>query len=68
MKTRNPAVLLTEFVEAVGQASGAAGQLTHHFRNPGWMVIRDNLDRIKDNCVGLAVKGTMGGPNAKIRQ
>ena len=50
--------LLTGFVEGITQAEGAAGQLIHHFRNPGWMVLRDNLSLIKDKCVGMAVKAT----------
>lgn len=66
MKKKTAPVLLTEFVEAMNQAEGAAGQLIHHFRNPGWIVIRDHLSRIKDRCVGLAVKGTEGIKNAQL--
>lgn len=64
MKEKTAPVLLTEFVEAMNQAEGAAGQLIHHFRNSGWIVIRDNIAIIKDKCVGLAVKGTQGVFNA----
>lgn len=66
MKKKTAPVLLTEFIEGMNQAEGAAGQLIHHFRNPGWITIRDHLSRIKDRCVGLAVKGTQGSSDAKF--
>lgn len=66
MKQKSIPALLSEFIEAVTQSEGAAGQLIHHFRNPGWIAIRDNLSMIKDKCVGLAVKGTDGIENAKV--
>ena len=66
MGKKSAAALLTQLVEALGQSEGAAGQLIHHFRNPGWMIIRDNLTRAKDLSVGLAVKGTLGGNNAGL--
>lgn len=46
MKKSKPQ-LLSEFIEAVNEASGCAWQMVHIFQDPRWMLLRDVLDGVK---------------------
>jgi len=47
--------ILSEFIEGLNDANGAASQLVHHFQNPKWMAIRDMLNIIRDSYISGAV-------------
>lgn len=46
--------LLNQLIEALGQASGAAGQILHVHQDPRWFMIRDALDLAKEGVTGVA--------------
>lgn len=55
MRERSQAVILSEFIEAVGQAATGSWAMAHYLANPRFIVIRDNLEKIKSKCVAIAV-------------
>lgn len=46
--------ILNELAESLGQAIGAASQLTHVQRNPKWLTIRQALELSKEGVMSLA--------------
>lgn len=55
MKERSQAMILSEFIESVGQAATGSWALAHYLGNIKFLAIRDNLERIKTKCVAIAV-------------
>lgn len=60
---RNKTLVLSEFIEGLNDANGAASQLIHHYQNPKWMAIRDILNFIRDGCIKMAVAEGIEGAN-----
>lgn len=46
--------LLNQLIEALGQASGAAGQIIHQHQDPRWFMVRDMLDLAKEDATTRA--------------
>ena len=48
--------ILSEFIEGLNDANGAASILIHHFQNPKWMAIRDMLNIVRDSYISGSVQ------------
>ncbi len=47
----NEIKLFTDAIEGLDQATGACSQLVHlHGGDPRWMIMRDAVDMVKDEC------------------
>lgn len=58
--------LLKELIEAVSQASGAASGLIHYSGDaPGFIVIRDCLELMKEGVLSVASSSSMLAPVRK---
>jgi len=61
MKEPNQAILIKEFIEGLGQASGAASQMIHMHQDPRWMIMRDLLESVRDVTMRSTVIPTRNG-------
>lgn len=54
-KLESNTVLLTDFLEGLNEAIGAAGVMMHHHQDMRWHFLRKILEEAKDTCVKFAV-------------
>lgn len=55
MTKKTTTQLLTDFIEGLNEAIGAAGVMLHHHQDMRWNFIRKILEETKDACVKFAV-------------
>ena len=59
MAEKPATVLLSEFIDGLTKASGAASQYVHAHQDPRFMYIRDKLELIKSKCVKIAINASV---------
>lgn len=59
--------LLTEFIEGLNEAAGAASVMMHHHQDMRWHFIRTILEETKNATVKLAVN-PLTAPKVNLRQ
>lgn len=55
MREPTTADLVRDLIDALNKASGAAGQLIHTHGHPGFIAIREFLEKVKDTLTSQAM-------------